>query len=638
MFALLVLLGLTAAVWAAALVGRARTPYYWAADDTPIASHLSATSDAPSGNCVGSTMPNGLLAVLGSVWHRPSTGGTWDCLSTETAGESAWKARGVAAPAGPTTAIQTNAGGVLGGSANLTWDDALQTGGASGTWNATTLRQDGNPVVAIGGTSPCTAGQIPKTSGGNFVCADDDTGGSGLAPTLIQTDLNTTHTGTTTETVLATKTIPANTLTAGRKIEFEVVAAVPTQGTTASTLRVRLGGLGGSQIAGVARTTTGDIWLKGFLVANSLTSQTTFYRATTVSGGTPSSSSTATSTTVNMGVDQAIVITLNLGATSDSWTIRNASITLQVAPDETLGGGGGGSGDITAVGNCSTGDCFQSAAANTVLAAPNGTSGVAQMRTLVAADIPSLDASKVTTGVFNAARVVNSPANSRCLRTDASGNVTVAATDCGAGGSLTVREQDLTPDVAGVTTIEVSNGTLTDLGSGVVRIATGGGGGGTTRQTERRLGLPLAGSECVTQPGALLNNIYEPVITGCIAGSAGVTVFTLHGWNASAPITAIAEVWANTSNDVIGLDFSAHCVRPGVDSPPNPNFASNVFATGTITLNSTLVRGRSASLTAINGTCNSTALLYLAWRISSGSSIAQPLGNYLLGFRVEYSQ
>jgi hypothetical protein len=260
------------------------------------------------------------------------------------------------------------------------------------------------------------------------------------------------------------------------------------------------------------------------------------------------------------------------------------------------------------------------------------------MRSLVAADIPNLDAAKITTGVLATARVVNSPANSRCLRTDASGNVTVAAADCGAGGSLTVREQDLNPDVAGVSTIEVSNGTLTNLGGGVVRIATGGGGGGATRRTERRLGLPLAGSECVTQPGALLNNIYEPVITGCIVGSAGVTVFTLENWNGTAPLTAIAELWANTSNDVIGLDFSAHCVRPGVDPPPNPNFADNVFATGTITLNNTNVRGRSASLTSINGTCNSTALVYLAWRISSGSTISQPLANYLLGFRVEYSQ
>lgn len=46
------------------------------------------------------------------------------------------------------------------------------------------------------------------------------------------------------------------------------------------------------------------------------------------------------------------------------------------------------------------------------------------------------------------------------------------------GGGVTVKEVDGTPSVANVTEIRVTNGTLTDVGSGVVEIATGGGGGG----------------------------------------------------------------------------------------------------------------------------------------------------------------
>ena len=44
-------------------------------------------------------------------------------------------------------------------------------------------------------------------------------------------------------------------------------------------------------------------------------------------------------------------------------------------------------------------------------------------------------------------------------------------------GSITVREADSNPNVSGVTTIVVTNGTLTDDGGGQVTITTGGGGG-----------------------------------------------------------------------------------------------------------------------------------------------------------------
>ena len=48
------------------------------------------------------------------------------------------------------------------------------------------------------------------------------------------------------------------------------------------------------------------------------------------------------------------------------------------------------------------------------------------------------------------------------------------------GAGLEVTEVDGSPDVQEVTKIVVSNGTLTDDGSGQVTITTGGGGGGVT--------------------------------------------------------------------------------------------------------------------------------------------------------------
>ncbi len=52
-------------------------------------------------------------------------------------------------------------------------------------------------------------------------------------------------------------------------------------------------------------------------------------------------------------------------------------------------------------------DSEQSRTKNTVLAAPNGSAGAATFRSLVAADIPSLDASKITSGSFADARIPN---------------------------------------------------------------------------------------------------------------------------------------------------------------------------------------------------------------------------------------
>ena len=60
-----------------------------------------------------------------------------------------------------------------------------------------------------------------------------------------------------------------------------------------------------------------------------------------------------------------------------------------------------------------------------------------------------------------------------------------AYTDHSAGGSsLTVEEEDGTPSVSNVTTRNVTNGTLTDNGSGDVSIVTGGGGGSGDIQIE----------------------------------------------------------------------------------------------------------------------------------------------------------
>ena len=60
------------------------------------------------------------------------------------------------------------------------------------------------------------------------------------------------------------------------------------------------------------------------------------------------------------------------------------------------------------------------------------------------------------------------------------GVTAITASSGGGGGTsnLTVEEQDGNPTVTPVTTIKVTNGSLTDEGGGVVSIVTGAGGGG----------------------------------------------------------------------------------------------------------------------------------------------------------------
>lgn len=124
-----------------------------------------------------------------------------------------------------------------------------------------------------------------------------------------------------------------------------------------------------------------------------------------------------------------------------------------------------------------------SVAANTILAGPtSGGSAAAAMRALVAADIPSLDAAKVTTGVFNIARLATgTPDGTKFVRDDGtlavpSGSSSVQVRKNSTGSTYTRPRINLI-EGSGVTLTVADDGTDNEVD---VTIAASGGGGGSS--------------------------------------------------------------------------------------------------------------------------------------------------------------
>ena len=108
-----------------------------------------------------------------------------------------------------------------------------------------------------------------------------------------------------------------------------------------------------------------------------------------------------------------------------------------------------------------------------------------------------------------------------------SGIAAYASGTSGAGGSITVKEADGSPNVSNVTTIVVSNGTLADNGGGQVTVTTGGGGGGdvTTSQLNYVSGVAVysSGQAILNQSNITALNTASGIATSLLAVSGTVT-------------------------------------------------------------------------------------------------------------------
>ena len=147
---------------------------------------------------------------------------------------------------------------------------------------------------------------------------------------------------------------------------------------------------------------------------------------------------------------------------------------------EASGSGGGGSGTVTSVGLTlpssvfgvtgspvtTSGNLtatFNTQTAASVFAAPAGSTGAPSFRTLVASDIPSLDAAKISTGSFGFARggtgLTATPANGQLLIGNGSG-YSLATLTQGTGVTITNGAGTVTISAAGLSNPMTANGDI----------------------------------------------------------------------------------------------------------------------------------------------------------------------------------
>lgn len=125
-----------------------------------------------------------------------------------------------------------------------------------------------------------------------------------------------------------------------------------------------------------------------------------------------------------------------------------------------------------------TGASGSSVAANRVLASPNGSSGAVSYRALVAADIPNLAASKITSGTLATARGGTGADGS-----SVSANRVLASPN-GSSGAVSYRAL-VAADIPNIAADKITSGTMSAarIGSGQLALARGGTGVDNTART-----------------------------------------------------------------------------------------------------------------------------------------------------------
>lgn len=142
---------------------------------------------------------------------------------------------------------------------------------------------------------------------------------------LAKSGVSASVTGTTSETALATITIPANAIGPNGQIKINCYWT-ETNNADTKTLRVRLSGIGGTAIfSNGSITTVGNVWSYSILTAaNATNSQSTFSEAARGTDGLVTT--TFVSSAIDMTQSQTLVITGQLGVGTDTITLNGYTV------------------------------------------------------------------------------------------------------------------------------------------------------------------------------------------------------------------------------------------------------------------------------------------------------------------------
>lgn len=135
-----------------------------------------------------------------------------------------------------------------------------------------------------------------------------------------------THTGNTSETVLATVTIPAGIMGLNGALRINSLWSTPGGSGNSKTCRIRLGGISGGTVFAIANTTNLSIFDPSRIVHNRNSASSQSMRATNSSGGATSAAAATLSVDTSVALD--LVFTANLANSGESITLEEYMVEL----------------------------------------------------------------------------------------------------------------------------------------------------------------------------------------------------------------------------------------------------------------------------------------------------------------------